>query len=242
MHYSGASASVKQQEFIGTWEKFDFVWRGEDTYCIRNYAHSNFLRAKGESDGYAITTQSYCGSNELWELLLQSTPEYVEIYYDIDASSLLDLDPMVVATQWLDNRNSAVDQTVSFSFTKSITHANTFTHSTGFEVGLTVGVEANIPFVGSTDIEVSTSTSQNWEYGSENSETSEFTAESPLTVPPGKVYKATATVKQTKMTIPYIGYVHFEGTTLTKTVTGTYEGVDYYEMTQTFEDKTDLFA
>ena len=92
---------------------------------------------------------------------------YVEIYYQIDASSLLELEPMVVATQYLDNRGSSVDQTIAFSFTKSITHTNTFTHAHGFEVGVSVSVKAKIPFVGSSDVEVSTSTSHNWEYGQE---------------------------------------------------------------------------
>lgn len=143
---------------------------------------------------------------------------------------MLDLNPLVVATQWLDNRESAVDQTIAFSFTQSITHSNTFSHSHGFEVGVSVTVEAGLPFVAKSEVEVSASTSHNWEYGSENSETSEFSAESPVTVPPGKVYKATATVKQTRMTIPYEGYVHFAGSPVTKYITGTYEGVQYYDM------------
>lgn len=56
MLYSGANNAVRQQEFIGSWEKFDFLWKGGDTYCLRNYDHENFLRGKGESSAYAVTT------------------------------------------------------------------------------------------------------------------------------------------------------------------------------------------
>ena len=82
--------------------------------------------------------------------------------------------------------------------------------------------EASIPFVGGVEATVSAETSHNWGYGEENSKTSTFTASSPINVPPGKVYQGTATIKQTLMNIPYTGTVHFEGTTVTKAVSGIY--------------------
>ena len=54
---------------------------------------------------------------------------------------------------------------MSFAFSKTLAHSNTFTHSHGFSVGVTVSTEAKIPFVGSVGVEVSAETSHNWEYG-----------------------------------------------------------------------------
>jgi len=62
--------------------------------------------------------------------------------------------------------------------------------------------------------------------------------DSPVVVPAGKVYKATATIKQTRMDIPYTGIVHYEGTTQTKSLTGIYHGVQFYDMQTVFTNIT----
>jgi len=49
--------------------------------------------------------------------------------------------------------------------------------------------------------------------------------DSPITVPGGKRYRAVATLQQTTLDIPYTGTVHYDGTTITKTVKGIYHSV-----------------
>lgn len=49
-------------------------------------------------------------------------------------------------------------------------------------------------------------------------------------VPSGKIYKGVAAVKHTILTIPYTGTVVFKGTAITKKISGTYEGVDFYSL------------
>ena len=105
---------------------------------------------------------------------------------------------------------------MTFEFSKEISHSNTFSHEHGFEVGVSVTAKAKIPFVAESEVEVSASTSHNWGYGEENSESTSFTTSSPVSVPGGKVYEGVATIKSTKMTIPYTGLVYFEGTPVTK--------------------------
>ena len=78
---------------------------------------------------------------------------------------------------------------------------------------------------------VSAETSHNWSYGKENSETSSFTGNTPVNVPAGKVYEGVATVKSTQMNIPYTGIVYFKDTTVTKKISGVYQGVDLYYLT-----------
>jgi len=62
--------------------------------------------------------------------------------------------------------------------------------------------------------------------------------DSPITVPSGKVYKLTATAKTTTLDIPYIGTVHYAGTSTTKTITGIYHGVSYYDLSAVAQDIT----
>lgn len=193
---------------------------------------------RANKNTWVVDTQTFCGTWEPFTIEILSTPTYVEIEYEINKAALTELSPLVVATQLLDNSHSSADQQMSFEFSRTLSHTNTFSHEHGFSVGVTVGVTAKIPFVGSTSIEVSAETSHNWSYGTENSKETTFSVSTPLTVPAGRVYEATATVKQTRMTIPYIGYVHFAETTLTKKITGTYEGVDFYYLTQSVDDIT----
>lgn len=89
-------------------------------------------------------------------------------------------------------------------------------------MGVSVSVEAKIPFIGSSSVTVSAETSHNWQYGKENTETTVFTGSTPVKVPAGKVYKGIATAKSTQMNIPYEGTVHFKDTTVTKKIEGTY--------------------
>lgn len=110
--------------------------------------------------------------------------------------------------------------------------ANSFSHEHGFSVGVDVEVKAQIPFVGESGVTVSSETSHNWAYGSQNTIETTFTVDTPVVVPPGKVYKATATVKNTQMNIPYIGRVHFQDTPVVQLVYGTYRGVDFYQLEQ----------
>ena len=122
---------------------------------------------------------------------------------------------------------------MSFEFTKSVSTTSTFTQTTGVTVGVSVSAKVDIPFVGDSEVEVSTEVSQDWEYGSENQVAFTFEADSPLVVPAGAVYEAIATCKQTQMDIPYTGIVYYVGTSVTKTVSGTYTGVDLYELETT---------
>lgn len=47
--------------------------------------------------------------------------------------------PLVVSSQTLDNRNSSVDQEMSFTFSKTVSVSSHWEHSSGFSFGKEVG-------------------------------------------------------------------------------------------------------
>jgi hypothetical protein len=122
---------------------------------------------------------------------------------------------------------------MTFSYSKTIESTSTFEQTTGIKVGVDVSVSVKVPFVESTDVTVSTEVSHDWTYGGDNSVSYTFEADSPLTVPAGKTYQAEALCKQSQMTIPYTGVVYYVDTSVTKSVTGTYTGVDLYQLETT---------
>lgn len=57
-------------------------------------------------DGVASTTgflSIYCWRHSHLTMELLSTPSYVEIFYDVNAQTMLELSPLVLATQILNN-------------------------------------------------------------------------------------------------------------------------------------------
>ena len=145
---------------------FDFVWIGDYDFCIRNNYWNTFIKGNAVSNSiYYLSTNPSCTSYERWTIEVLAVPLYVDISYTTDVAATTELEPLTVATQILDNRNSTIDQSMTFEFSKAISHSNTFTHEHGFTVGLAVEVKANIPFIGSSKVTVSGETSHNWSYG-----------------------------------------------------------------------------
>ena len=87
------------------------MWLSDDVYCLRNYYWGNFLRAQDAAvnNEYIVDTQTECGPWEKWTVEILAEPLYVEITYDTDKAALTELEPLAVATQVLNNKNSSID-------------------------------------------------------------------------------------------------------------------------------------
>lgn len=59
---SGNNQAIQQTEWNRSLERFDFVWIGNDRYCIRSRSQQNFLKAANIINGFVVTTQNFCGS------------------------------------------------------------------------------------------------------------------------------------------------------------------------------------
>jgi hypothetical protein len=193
----GDDALVRQVDTPLSWEKFDLVWVSDETYCIRNVNWQTYLRSWNPDVKNLVDTHYMCGGWEKWTLEVHANALYIEIEYDTKAADTVELKPMAVATQVLNNKNSEAEQTIAFSFEKTISKGNTYSHEHGFKVGGKVSIKTGVPFFAEADVEVSTEQANNWSMGEDNTEAVRFMAESPIVVPPGKVYQGVATVKQT---------------------------------------------
>jgi len=173
-----------------------------------------YVRGDSFDSPTGIKTQSFVGAYELWDIELAVRPRKVEIDFEIDETKFIDAPPLSVAVQVLDNRAGTIDQSMSFSFTKTVARVDSFEHSEGFSFGRTVGtsvttgaeVEVGTEYAGvSVSASVSTEETKSVEeteersvsntYGGETSTEESFTAESIVAVPAGKVYKCEALVR-----------------------------------------------
>lgn len=106
---SGAGGEINQQPWAASLEKYEFVWTSGDNYCIRSATYENYVRPQGSSLNYIIDTQTFCGPWEKFEIVVLAEPLYIDINYKIDEAAILELSPMLIATQVLDNRDSDIE-------------------------------------------------------------------------------------------------------------------------------------
>lgn len=118
------------------------------------------------------------------------------------------------------------------TFPMTVKHTVTTTHTWSDKVGTTFGMKAttavNVPFIGSTSVEVSASVTNEFTFGKSYTDSREMDFTLQLNVDPGKKYKAWAEVQEMDYELPFTttGTFRFKsGKQVTRTVSGTYHGV-----------------
>lgn len=153
----------------------------------------------------------------------------VRIDFDMSKAVIKNLPDLVASSQTLDNRNSDIEQSMSFTFSKTLTTTKSWSHTSGYSFGREVGtsitkgasVEVGTEFMGvsvsatvSMEETKSVTKSESWSsedsYGGETSEEESWSATSNVVVPAGKIYRCEATVKRAEVIIPYTGTVSFD--------------------------------
>jgi len=178
-----------------------------------------------EGDGTKAST-SYCRllhTNCLASELKLDVP-LISVSFKLDEGKVLSNTPAVVAQSTLPNTTS-VEQSMSFSVTKSITEESTFEKSAG--VSLTVGTsfDCGIPFVSNGSVSMELTASASWTWGETNSTSQEVQATFPVVVPPNKQVVAKAVLTKSKLTVPYV-LTFGDGST----ETGTWFGVSAWNL------------
>ena len=135
---------------------------------------------------------------------------------------------MVLGTQLFEN-NSSIEQQFAWKFSKSVLTTSSFTNQVGASITVGTQFSCGVPILaqGKVSVEISASYSHTW--GTQNTTQQAFEAEFPLKCPPSSSIEATATISQTRATVPY----EFEWKTLSgrKVITkGVWTGVNVYDL------------
>jgi len=178
-----------------------------------------------EGDGTKAST-SYCRmlyTNCLASELKLDVP-LINVSFKLDEGKVLSNTPAVIAQSTLPNTTS-VEQSMSFSVTKSVTEESTFEKSAG--VSLTVGTsfECGIPFVSNGEVSLELTASGSWTWGEAKSISTEVQATFPVVVPPNKQIECKAVLTKSKLTVPYV-LTFGDGST----ETGTWFGVSAWNL------------
>ncbi|MEP0872897.1 ETX/MTX2 family pore-forming toxin [Trichocoleus desertorum AS-A10] len=142
------------------------------------------------------------------------------------------IQPRVIDSEEFHNSTSR-EQTQTFSVEEKITRKSSWSITAGLEYSYTSKVEAGIPEVATVGAESTWKVSISGTYGKEETEESTKRYDFPVVCPPNSRVKATATIKEGKLSVPYKGVIEVvleAGSSFRYPIEGIYEGVSCSEV------------
>jgi hypothetical protein len=157
------------------------------------------------------------------------------------------IQPKVISSQEFHNTTQR-EQTESFSVEETTTRKSSWSITAALEYSYTSKVEAGIPEVATVGAESTWKVSVSGTYAKEFTKEDKKSYEFPVVCPPNARVKATATIKEGTLSIPYQGVIEVvleTGDSFRYPVEGTYEGIScsnvYCDMEELGTDGYELF-
>jgi len=130
---------------------------------------------------------------------------------------------------------------MSFNVSHTTSEEYSFTQDSGTTIGVETGIQTGIPFLAEGKVSVSAEKSYSYSKTTTQGKAKTWSATFPVKVPKKKTYKATVSVKQSNLKVPYTATITHAGFA-PETVTGVFKGVDYFNLVYKVEEvKTGWF-
>ena len=170
---------VETETKMATWNKFT-LYQDLDRIAIESY-HGKHLSAK--SDGSVLADVGSKTDLEWFEVYPQSCLNNIEcdcpekldsnIYYlssvtfDHKSGSVKKYRPERVGYQYIDNKDSSVEQSSTFTVSEQVDETKAFTHTAGVEVMVGTEFNCGVPLVASGSVSVEVTAGYEFSYGTE---------------------------------------------------------------------------
>ena len=167
------------------------------------------------------------------------TTRLINLTYPNLDSAQVQSAPMSIKTIKYDNSRGSVEQQFTFSGEMETTNTSTWSVTTSVTLGVSFEVEGKVPLFGSATATTSLELSVSGTYESSKTTSTTESFSFPLNVPAGKVIKATATLFEVNITVPYTAtmvYTLDTGKEMKFDIDGKYEGVDSDRVEVTVEE------
>lgn len=145
--------------------------------------------------------------------------------------------PDFISTQTVRNDTSVPQSGVKVIFERKAIETSSFQRENGFAFKVSAEAKVDVPFVGSADVAVETSTEHKWTFGTQESKEDTRSYELTVDVPPRSVVVAKATVTMIQTDIPYTAEGYSKTTGAEITSSGTWSGVSASEILYSIEQK-----
>jgi hypothetical protein len=206
-------------------------------YTIQQKVNGRYVDAYvwSSEDYRLVTREPQNDDTQKWILTL--VPEgmtFKGIEYDLDEADISPSEVVVIATQRLVN-NSPLEQTMMFAVNETIQEESHFERTVGFAVEVGRQLTVGVPFM-SASASISISAGITWTSGQSITRSHSYTATFPLTVEPNSVFRASAFVRKSKVSVPYVMFFESNETGAIRVSRGTWSGVSTwgldYEVTK----------
>jgi len=159
--------------------------------------NASYLGVVGDN-GYAKLLSTNDSSSQL-----NLEVPIISVTFKLDEGEVLSNTPEVLAQETLPNTTS-VDQSMSFSVTKTVTEESTFEESVGVSVTAGTSFECGLPFVANGTVSLELTASASFTWGQSKTISTEVQATFPVVVPPNKQVVCKAVLTKSKLQVPYV--------------------------------------
>ncbi|KAF8575024.1 hypothetical protein K439DRAFT_774844 [Ramaria rubella] len=165
--------------------------------------------------------------------------QILDVNYDIPGAVISPEPPFIALSTTVrnDSTSSETKQTLHYSYTKSV--VGTWNNAVGLEIGTRVTFKAGVPFIASTEAEISVTASAEHQWGGSIGEEVTISSSTEITVPPGKKGSALVLVRRGNLDV-YFSYIlrvlYTNGETHDTSKRGIYNNVDSYHVDVTVGD------
>ena len=158
--------------------------------------------------------------------------QLLEVNYPNISTLLVPTGPKYIKTITYDNSGGTTPQTFTFSGSESVQTSESWSVTSGLEVGVETEVKAGFPILAEAKVKVSVQLSISGTYGRSTTKTTENSYSFPVEAPAGKHLQATATLYEGNINTTYTAKMQYHldsGKQFVYSVSGSYEGVSVSE-------------
>ncbi|KAG8985086.1 hypothetical protein FRB94_012017 [Tulasnella sp. JGI-2019a] len=158
------------------------------------------------------------------------------VEYDLKLGKIISSTPTILADQTFKNDTNH-EQEMSFQLNETTTHTSTFEYALGFAITIGATFKADIPIVAGAELSVSTSLSNKWKWGEQNSFSKSYTATFLVKAGPHQTVRAVSTVNKGDIEVPYTIYLSSKGTGAKTETKGVWRGVSTWDPRHTVSNE-----
>lgn len=192
------------------------------------YYESGYLVGSGST----ISLSGYVDT-ELWEIQPAENFRLDKLTWSLDAEDVIKTLPAFMDQVEIKN-NSAAEANMTATFNRKASETSTFTKSVGSQVQVHTTAKVGVPLIVSAKIDITNTTSANWQWGSSETHEDTRTYSFNVKVPPYTSVTAKIMVQLSQLSASYTADFVGEVSGKSLRISGKWEGVEagniYYEI------------
>lgn len=186
----------------------------------------------GHNDS-SVSLVSYYNSAEFWEIQPAENFRLDKLTWSLNAEDVIKALPVFMDQVEVKN-NSAAAADMTAAFSRKASETSTFSKSIGSQIQINTSAKVGVPFIASGKIEINTTTSANWQWGSSETHEDTRTYTFNMKVPAYSSVIAKIMIQISQLSASYVADFVGETSGRPLRISGKWEGVQtgniYYEI------------